>query len=312
MLSASPLGAGPGPAVHGRCPTRPAIPFRQRAMPSIRETWVNAELTLEIDRLRIVARRILVVDRDQISRNLLVTGLSHFLGLDGYEIVGTDSEESCLRAARKYSPALTLFSLGGPDFDGLELFKRLRRETATSRIPVVVIAASDSEAQEVLFLDQGVEDYISWSSAMKAESLFARCRALLRRGSEAINDGPKVIRLGGLTANPDAKRVIIGRKTYDGLAVKEFEVLCCLAKHHPKPINRRRLFREVWPHRRRELPAPNTPLDEKVDWERPIRRKQVSVSLKTVGVHVARLRKKLGKGRIKNIRGKGYVLVPPA
>lgn len=258
-----------------------------------------------------MSHRILVVDRAKDTRELLVEGLSNWLGLDGYAVIPADSTISGLRAARAEKPGLVVIALGGEDFDGLEMFKRLRRGRSTSGIPVLVLADSDSEDEEVRFLDQGVDDYVPFSTTVRAESIFARCRALLRRHSHEVLMGPKVVRLGPLVADPDANRVLIGRKVYEKLSVKEFEVLCCLARHHPKPINRQQLFREVWPGRRRELPASNASFHEEVAWTSPLKRHQISVSLKTVGVHIAKLRGKLGKRLIRYIRGRGFVLFPP-
>jgi two-component system KDP operon response regulator KdpE len=115
---------------------------------------------------------VLVVEDDPGVRHFLTAGLP----AHGYRVREAITAEAGLRDAAQYMPDLVLLDLGLPDLDGLEVTRRLR---AWSRVPIVVISARGQEAQKVLALDAGADDYLT--KPFGFPELLARMRVALRR-----------------------------------------------------------------------------------------------------------------------------------
>lgn len=239
---------------------------------------------------------------------LLSEGLADNVGSNGCDVLFATSEQAAVKSAQRDKPALIILIVGSPDIDALGLFKSLKTAPTTAGIPILVLTAEDSEAQEVLFLDYGADDYVGGGASLNADSLLARCRSILRRGSGPVKGRQKPVQPSAFSLNPEQNEVTIGKKVFR-LAPKEFELIQHLARHEA-PLTRQALFRKVWPHRSRELPKKNASFNEDV-FVTQSRKSAAAKSLKTVEVHLANLRKKLGKRLIKNIRNKGYFLDPP-
>ena len=175
-------------------------------------------------------------------------------------------------------PDLVLLDLRLPDLDGIEVCRELR---SRSTVPIIVVSARGEDVDRVVGLELGADDYVVKPFGFR--ELLARIRAVLRRAA-APNDG-HVLRAGALEIDLRARRAMLGDDEL-ALTTKEFDLLSVLASDPGAVVERERLLREVW----------------HTEWFGPT---------KTVDVHVASLRKKLGDpGWIETVRGVGLRLAP--
>jgi len=170
---------------------------------------------------------------------------------------------------------LVLLDLGLPDLDGTEVCRQLR---ASSGVPIIVVTARGDEGDRVLGLELGADDYVVKPFGLR--ELVARVRAVARRTvTEPV--GPQHV--GALVVDRRTRRVSVDGAEV-GLAPKEFDLLALLADDPGAVVSRAQIMDEVWdPH-----------------WYGPT---------KTLDVHVASLRRKLGDpGWIETVRGVGFRL----
>ena len=216
---------------------------------------------------------ILVVEDEDAIADPLVAGLRR----EGYDVSRTATGEGALGA----SPAdLVLLDLRLPDIDGLDVCRQLRER---SRVPIIVLTARGEEADRVVGLELGADDYVVKPYGLR--ELIARIRAVTRRaGSFDGTVGP--LRAGELEVDERARRATLAGRELE-LTPKEFELLAALARDPGAAISRQRLLAEVW----------------QTSWYG---------SSKTIDVHVAALRRKLGDpGWIETVRGVGFRLRIP-
>ena len=216
---------------------------------------------------------ILVVEDEDAIADPLVAGLRR----EGYDVSRTATGEGALGA----SPAdLVLLDLRLPDIDGLDVCRQLRER---SRVPIIVLTARGEEADRVVGLELGADDYVVKPYGLR--ELIARIRAVTRRaGSFDGTVGP--LRAGELEVDERARRATLAGRELE-LTPKEFELLAALARDPGAAISRQRLLAEVW----------------QTSWYG---------SSKTIDVHVAALRRKLGdSGWIETVRGVGFRLRIP-
>jgi two-component system response regulator RegX3 len=175
--------------------------------------------------------------------------------------------------------AVVLLDLGLPDMDGVEVCRQLR---ARSAVPILVITARGEETDRVVGLEMGADDYLVKPFGFR--ELIARIRAVVRRTGLVGADEQRV---GRLTIDRRRRRVSVGEFEV-ALTPKEFELLATLAEEPGVVVTRQQLLEEVWdPH-----------------WYGPT---------KTIDVHVASLRKKLGDPEwIETVRGVGLRLGNPS
>ncbi len=201
------------------------------------------------------ALRVLLVEDDEGIAEPLAEGLSR----EGFEVrrVATGAEALSAR-----SPDVVLLDLGLPDMDGYAVCRQLR---ARSSVPILVITARGAEMDRVVGLELGADDYVVKPFGFR--ELTARIRAVLRRSAEPA-PGEPVQELGALTVDRRARRVLVeGREV--ALSPKEFDLLALLADDPGAMVSRQTILEEVWD----------------AHWYGPT---------KTVDVHVASLRRKLG------------------
>ena len=223
--------------------------------------------------------RLLLVEDDDAIADPLVEGL----GREGFDVdrVGTGSAALSAPAAD-----LVLLDLGLPDLDGLEVCRRLR---ADSDVPIVVVSARGEEIDRVLGLETGADDYLV--KPFSSRELVARLHALTRR-LERVEQRRRVpvpagaaadaaVMFGALTLDRRTRTVTVEAVDID-LTAKEFDLLEALLGD-PGAVRRREdLMEEVWD----------------TNWYG---------STKTLNVHVAALRAKLGDpGWIETVRGVGF------
>jgi DNA-binding response OmpR family regulator len=216
---------------------------------------------------------LLVVEDDESIAAPLVRGLERF----GFEVTRVSTGREALGTE---GMDLVLLDLGLSDLDGYEVCRRLR---ARSKVPIIVVTARGDEGDRVLGLELGADDYVVKPFGLR--ELVARIRAVARRS--VGGDEPEVPqRIGSLVVDRRTRRVSVGDEEV-ALAPKEFDLLALLADDPGAVVSRVQIMDEVWdPH-----------------WYGPT---------KTLDVHVASLRKKLGDPRwIETVRGVGFRLGAP-
>lgn len=174
------------------------------------------------------------------------------------------------------SIGLVLLDLGLPDDDGLDVLREIRRRGA---LPVIVVTARDGETDRVLGLELGADDYVT--KPFSPRELVARVKAVLRREERTDTPDEAPVSLGPLHLDPASRDVTLEGKPVD-LTRKEFDLLAYLVARPGRVLNRTQLLEAVWGY----------PDD---------------VDSRTVDVHIAQLRRKLGDPcPVKTVRGVGY------
>jgi DNA-binding response OmpR family regulator len=223
-------------------------------------------------------RQLLLLVEDEPS---IAEPFSHALAREGFEPVVVSTLAGARGFLQDREPDLVLLDLRLPDGDGRELAGELR---ASSQVPVIMLTARGSETDCVVGLELGADDYIVKPFA--TAEVIARIRAVLRRSRRAEKP-PASLSAGDVRIDVPARRSwIAGRELT--LTRKEFDLLVRLARNAGQVVTREDLMNDVW--------------DE--NW---------FGSTKTLDVHMAALRRKLGEGaaaprHIQTVRGVGFRL----
>ena len=219
--------------------------------------------------------KLLLIEDDRSISEPLVEGL----GRAGFEV--THAETGAGGLALIDTVDLVLLDLGLPDLDGTEVCRRIRE---VSTIPIIVLSARGEELDRVMLLEFGADDYLV--KPFGNRELVARIRAVGRRlggTGERVEDAARDF--DGLHIDPTAHRAHLGGEELD-LTPKEFDLLVYLSGAPGTAHRRRDILEAVW--------------DE--HWYGPS---------KTLDVHIASLRRKLGNPEwIETVRGVGYRFVP--
>lgn len=216
--------------------------------------------------------KVLVVEDDE----LLLQGLILAMQSEGYVCDGvtTAHEAALCLATGHYS--LIVLDLGLPDEDGLQFLARIRKEKFSQ--PVLILTARDTVGDRVTGLDTGADDYLVKPFAL--EELNARVRALLRRHN---TQGDNELSVGDLRLNLTRRLVSRGESQLD-LTPKEYALLSRLMTKAGSPVHREILYNDIY------------------SWDN-------EPSTNTLEVHIHNLRDKVGKSRIRTVRGFGYMLL---
>jgi two-component system, OmpR family, response regulator RegX3 len=218
--------------------------------------------------------RILVVEDEDAIADPLVDGLRR----EGYDVERAATGADAL--ADSHHPDLVLLDLRLPDIDGLDVCRTLRERSA---VPIIVVTARGEESDRVVGLELGADDYVVKPFGVR--ELIARIRAVTRRTSRQAVEGASM-RVGVLTVDTRARRARLAERDLE-LTPKEFDLLAALVRDPGAAVSRRRLLEQVW----------------ETSWYG---------SAKTIDVHVASLRRKLGDpGWIETVRGVGFRLRVP-
>ncbi len=224
-----------------------------------------------------MAKTVLVIDDEP----ELVKLIDYNLTKAGYLVLTAKDGEAGLAAARRHAPDLAILDVMMPGLDGFEVCKRLRQDPGTSALPILMLTAKAEEADRVLGLELGADDYLTKPFGVR--ELQARVKALLRR-AEAQGVSSEVLRVGKITVDASRRVVTAGGKEV-ALTATEFNLLRALAERRGRVISREDLISLA-------------------------RGEDVAVVDRTVDVHVAALRRKLGRfgELIETVRGVGYRL----
>jgi two-component system alkaline phosphatase synthesis response regulator PhoP len=201
-----------------------------------------------------------------------------YLERAGYEALWVRSGEDALAELRRHPVGLVILDIGLPGIDGFEVCRRIG-----GRVPVIMLTARDEEPDRVAGLEVGADDYVA--KPFSPRELTARVKAVLRRAGRAgAGDGrdfADVISLGAVTLARGAREVRVADREVE-LTRREFDLLEFLLRHAGQVVSRDQLLESVWGFR-----SPG--------------------ETRTVEVHVAQLRKKLGQpDLIRTVRGLGY------
>jgi DNA-binding response OmpR family regulator len=210
---------------------------------------------------------------DVIRMNLASAGYGVHLEHDG--AAGLD-------AVRRLKPAAVILDVGLPNLDGVEVCRRMRAQHDWT--PVLFVTARDDEVDRVVGLELGADDYVT--KPFSPRELVARVGSVLRR-SQGIVDGPPALSLGAVRVEVAEHRVLVDGADVP-LTATEFDLLAYLMRRPGRVFTREQLISEVWGY-------------------------SALAGNRTVDVHVAQLRAKLGAASpIRTVRGVGYSAEAPA
>ncbi len=222
-----------------------------------------------------VKSKILVVDDEPDAQELIAFNLKNA----GFEVLTAGDGENALQLARAHLPDLILLDLMLPEVDGLEVCKILRRDPATSALPIIMVTARAAEMDRVLGLELGADDYVT--KPFSPRELVLRVKNLLRRrqAAEAKTDR---IAVGELVIDIPRHLVTVQGRAVE-LTATEFRLLTVLAQRRGRVQSRDQLLRDVWNY-------------------------ESLIDTRTVDTHMRRLREKLGPAAryLDTVRGVGY------
>jgi two-component system phosphate regulon response regulator PhoB len=212
----------------------------------------------------------------------LVTMLRYNLEREGFAVdEAADGEEALLRIAER-RPDAVLLDWMLPLVSGLEVCRQIRRVPATRSLPVIMLTAKGEESDRIRGLDSGADDYVV--KPFSPSELVARLRAVIRRAQP--NAAANVLRYADVTMDLVAYRVARGGRPVH-LGPTEFRLLQYFLQHPGRVFSREQLLDGVWGH-------------------------DSEVELRTVDVHIRRLRKALnqtgGTDLLRTVRSVGYAL----
>jgi two-component system response regulator RegX3 len=212
--------------------------------------------------------------------------LAESLGRDGFETKVAATAAEALEIAARIEPDLVLLDVMLPDSSGFDVCRELRRR---SQVPIIMLTARGEEADRVVGLELGADDYIV--KPFSAREVGARIRAVLRRTeSSSRADDQRPIEVGEIRLDPAKREVTRGGEVLE-LSRKEFELLQLLMSSAGSVVTRERAIDEVWD----------------TNW---------FGSTKTLDVHVSGLRRKLGDDSneprfLHTVRGVGFRFSSP-
>jgi DNA-binding response OmpR family regulator len=196
---------------------------------------------------------------------------------DGWRVVWLRAGGEAVAELRRQPVRFVVLDIGLPDIDGFEVCRRIR---AYSKVPIVMLTARDEEPDRVAGLELGADDYVA--KPFSPRELAARIKAILRRVEQRSDD--EVLTAKDIVLRRDSMDVTVAGDQIE-LTSKEFDLLACFLEHPGIVLSREKLLDLVW-----GMTYPG--------------------GTRTVDVHVAQLRRKLGDpDTIRTVRGAGYKLI---
>lgn len=222
--------------------------------------------------------RILAVDDEPSLTELLGIALRY----EGWQVHTAATGSQAVKVAREVRPDAIVLDVMLPDFDGLEVMRRIHAEQPD--VPVIFLTAKDAVADRIAGLTAGGDDYVT--KPFSLEELIARLRAVLRRGASALRPDALLV-VGDLTMDEDAHEVARGGEPVN-LTATEFELLRFLMRNPRRVLSKAQILDRVWNY-------------------------DFAGQDNVVELYISYLRKKIDAGRqpmIHTVRGAGYVLKP--
>lgn len=230
---------------------------------------------------RMDMKKILIIEDDRD----IVELVRYNLEKENFRVLSAEDGASGLVQIRKHRPDMVILDLMLPRLSGLEICREVRQDAELARTPIIMLTARADEADRVVGLEMGADDYIP--KPFSPRELVARVRALFRRGEpqdDAAREAP--IKIGDLLIDPNRFQVL---KYGEGLTLSslEFRLLHYLAAHPNRVFSRDRLLDAIWGNERFVIP-------------------------RSIDVYIRRLREKIEDDPqqpvyLKTIRGAGYL-----
>jgi len=223
--------------------------------------------------------RVLVVDDEHNLTELLSMALRY----EGWDVRTASTGSAAVRAAREFEPDVVVLDMMLPDFDGLEVLRRMRAHNCA--IPVLFLTAKDAVEDRVNGLTAGGDDYVT--KPFSLEEVVARLRSLMRRTAIAADESSSLLVVGDLTMDEDSHEVTRGGDPVQ-LTATEFELLRYLMRNPRRVLSKAQILDRVWNY-------------------------DFGGQANVVELYISYLRKKIDVGRepmIHTMRGVGYVLKP--
>ncbi|MCA0438348.1 MAG: response regulator transcription factor [Austwickia sp.] len=225
--------------------------------------------------------RVLVVDDEANITELLRMALRY----EGWQVETAGTGLTAVRTAKDFAPDAVVLDMMLPDFDGMEVLRRMRAEDPT--VPVLFLTARDAVEDRVAGLTAGGDDYVT--KPFSLEEVVARLRALMRRTAISNDDTSSLLVVGDLTLDEDSHEVTRSG-TEINLTATEFELLRYLMRNPKRVLSKAQILDRVWNY-------------------------DFGGQANVVELYISYLRKKIDAGRepmIHTMRGVGYVLKPAA
>ncbi len=205
--------------------------------------------------------KILIVD----DETLLVKGLKYSLEQDGYNIDTAYNGNEAIEKTNNQKYNLIILDLMLPGIDGLEVCQKVREK---SQVPIIMLTAKGEDINKILGLEYGADDYLT--KPFNILELKARIKAILRRANtQSTKIGEQVIQIDNFKINTLGRKVTVDTKEVN-LTAKEFDLLLLLASNPGKVYTREQLLEKIWGY-------------------------EYFGDLRTVDVHIRRLREKIEK-----------------
>ncbi|ABE60597.1 MULTISPECIES: phosphate regulon transcriptional regulator PhoB [Chromohalobacter] len=221
------------------------------------------------------AKTVLIVDDEASIREMIAVALE----MADYRVLEADNAQAAHAMVVDDQPDLLLLDWMMPGTSGIELARRLKRDTATAELPIILLTAKSEEDNKIQGLEAGADDYIT--KPFSPRELVARLKAVLRRTTPKGVEDP--VEIEGLLLDPVSHRVSANGQALD-VGPTEYRLLQFFMTHQERAYTRSQLLDQVWGG-------------------------NVYVEERTVDVHIRRLRKALGEAHqhlIQTVRGTGY------
>tara|TARA_X000000368_G_scaffold382605_1_gene339852 strand:- start:58 stop:750 length:693 start_codon:yes stop_codon:yes gene_type:complete len=223
--------------------------------------------------------KILVVEDDKSISDLITLHLKK----NDFEYLVVHNGEDALSHLDNFMPDFIILDWMIPGLSGLEVLRRIRNKQEYKNLPILMLTAKNSEQDKIISFESGLDDYIT--KPFLPSELIARVKAILKRTSQLNQDQDNLI-FNEIKINTVQKKAYRGDRRLN-LGPTEFNILFFLLKNKQRVFSREQILNKIWPN-------------------------QVNVELRTVDVHIRRLRKELNQNEekdiIRTVRSAGYSL----
>ena len=223
--------------------------------------------------------KILVVEDDKSISDLITLHLKK----NDFEYLVVHNGEDALSHLDNFMPDFIILDWMIPGLSGLEVLRRIRNKQEYKNLPILMLTAKNSEQDKIISFESGLDDYIT--KPFLPSELIARVKAILKRTSQSNQDQDNLI-FNEIKINTVQKKAYRGDRRLN-LGPTEFNILFFLLKNKQRVFSREQILNKIWPN-------------------------QVNVELRTVDVHIRRLRKELNQNKdkdlIRTVRSAGYSL----
>jgi two-component system phosphate regulon response regulator PhoB len=221
--------------------------------------------------------KILVVEDDKAISDLIILHLKK----NSFDYLVVHNGEDALSHLDSFMPDFIILDWMIPGLSGLEVLRRIRNKQENKNLPILMLTAKNSEQDKIISFESGLDDYIT--KPFLPSELIARVKAVLKRTSQSNQDQENLI-FNEIKINTVQKKAYRGNRRLK-LGPTEFNILFYLLKNKQRVFSREQILNKIWPN-------------------------QVNVELRTVDVHIRRLRKELNqdeeKDIIRTVRSAGY------